>query len=305
METAEKLSTQLALLAKGEGIEIMEYVIRAGKRFKIDPGAKSTFEFFYILSGILYLVFGEKERELRRGDYIVAQDITETAHFKTRNKVRLLYISSQPVFGVLSKEIRELTKIARQVARKTAYTYDHGKRMEKYVTQVGERLQLTPEDMERLVNGAVFHDVGKIDIPDAILQKPGKLTDAEWEIIKKHPIIGRDMVVAKGMVDIADIVAQHHERIDGNGYPLGLTDDKICIGAKIVAAVDAFDAMTSKRPYRPALLRAEALAELRAKSGTQFDSEVVEALAEVLQEEDRAVRKKRSVSIKKRKKLKI
>ncbi len=146
---------------------------------------------------------------------------------------------------------------------------------------------------ELLVNGAVFHDVGKIDIPDSILQKPGKLTDAEWEIIKKHPITGRDVVIAKGMTDIADIVAQHHERIDGKGYPMGLKGDEICIGAKIIAVVDAFDAMTSKRPYRPALPQSEALAELRAKSGTQFDPIVVEALAQILVEEGEIAQKRK------------
>lgn len=264
----------------------MEYTIGAGKRVHVDPGPKEGFEFFYILSGTLCWLDGQEEKRLGPGDYFVARSISQISHFKASTEVKLLYMSSQPVFGALSKEIRELTKIAGQVAKKDAYTYGHSDRVERYVTKIGEKLRLSQQEMDHLLDCAFFHDIGKIEIPDEILQKPGKLTAEEWETIKKHPITGRNMLLNTPLADIADIVSQHHERIDGKGYPKGLKSEEICIEAKVIAVVDAFDAMTSRRPYRPARSPSDALIELRSKSGTQFDPEVVEAFSQVLDEEE-------------------
>lgn len=130
---------------------------------------------------------------------------------------------------------------------------------------------------------AELHDVGKFAIPDAILGKPGALTDDEWELVRRHPVVGqRILAAAPALVHLAEIVRATHERFDGRGYPDGLVGAEIPLVARVVAVCDAFDAMTANRPYRPALSAEDALAELRRCAGTQFDPAVVAAfLAEV------------------------
>jgi len=124
----------------------------------------------------------------------------------------------------------------------------------------------------------MLHDIGKIGVPDRILRRPGRLTEAEFEIVKGHTLLGETIVAAlPGGKEIRAAVASHHERYDGGGYPCGLAGDEIPLLGRILAVADAYSAMTSNRPYRTALSRNEALLELRACSGTQFDPEIVEA----------------------------
>ena len=133
--------------------------------------------------------------------------------------------------------------------------------------------------------GAILHDVGKIGVSDAILRKPGKLDAAEWEEMKRHPEMGYHMLKhIRFLAPALDIVHCHQERFDGSGYPRGLRGDAIPLGARIFAAVDTFDAMTSDRPYRPGMPVDDALAELRRCAGTQFDPQVVDALCAAVAE---------------------
>ena len=129
-----------------------------------------------------------------------------------------------------------------------------------------------------------MHDVGKLAVPDAILNKPGRLTETEWAIMRQHTVVGARMLTAAGpgLAEVAPIVRASHERVDGRGYPDGLTGDRIPLESRIVAACDAFDAMTSDRPYRCAMPVDEAVAELRANAGTQLDPRIVEALVAVV-----------------------
>jgi two-component system, cell cycle response regulator len=148
---------------------------------------------------------------------------------------------------------------------------------------VARRLGLEGDDLQNVRQVAELHDVGKLAIPDAILDKPGALTDDEWELVRRHPVVGqRILAAAPALVSVADIVRSTHERFDGDGYPDGLVGADIPLVARIVAVCDAFDAMTSRRPYRPPLSVEEALVELRRCAGTQFDPTVVAAfLAEL------------------------
>lgn len=128
--------------------------------------------------------------------------------------------------------------------------------------------------------GAHLHDIGKIGVPDHVLNKPGKLTEAEFVMIRQHPAIGGNILSKiKILRPVIDIVRHHHERCDGKGYPDGLSGGDFSLGARIVAVADAFDAMTSARPYRPALPLGAALREMRRCRGSQFDPAVVDALA--------------------------
>ncbi len=143
-----------------------------------------------------------------------------------------------------------------------------------------ERLGLPNERMGPLLQAAALHDVGKIAIPDAVLNKPAPLDDAEWEFMRAHTLIGeRILAEAPALAEAAKIVRWSHERFDGKGYPDGLAGDEIPLAARIIAVCDAYDAMTSDRPYRPAMSTKAALAELRHNSGTQFDPAVVEIFA--------------------------
>lgn len=132
--------------------------------------------------------------------------------------------------------------------------------------------------------GALFHDIGKINIPDEVLKKPGKLTPEEFEYVKWHPIDGAEMVNGTFLEGVADIIRQHHERIDGSGYPDGLKGDQILIEAKIIAVVDSFDAMTSKRSYRNAFTREKALEELKSLAGIKYDAKLVEIFENCIKE---------------------
>jgi two-component system, cell cycle response regulator len=142
---------------------------------------------------------------------------------------------------------------------------------------VGRAMGMTPEEVDVLGRAAELHDVGKIAIPETILDKPGPLDDAEWAFMRRHTIIGeRILMAAPALAPVAAIVRSTHERWDGQGYPDALADEEIPLGARIVAVCDAFDAMTTDRPYREGMSAEEALAELRRCAGTQFDPAVVD-----------------------------
>jgi len=155
----------------------------------------------------------------------------------------------------------------------------HGLEVAHLSVEIGRLLGLCDGDVADLRKAATLHDVGKVGVPEAILNKPGRLTDEEFQVIKTHPTIGAQMLRSWGVDEqIVSIVFQHHERVDGSGYPSGLAGDQISLKARIIHTTDAYMAMTENRPYRQALPADVALAELIANRGTQFDSDVVDAM---------------------------
>jgi HD-GYP domain-containing protein (c-di-GMP phosphodiesterase class II) len=165
---------------------------------------------------------------------------------------------------------------------------EHSKGVVALALLVGRELGLDATEERRLEFAALLHDVGKIHVPDEILNKPGRLTEAEWAIVRRHPEDGQRMLdrVGGALSEVGEVVRSHHERWDGGGYPDGLTGTDIPLGSRIISACDAFSAMTTDRSYRPARPVAEALVELRACSGTQFDPRVVSALERVMRARD-------------------
>ncbi|MGH2979751.1 MAG: HD domain-containing phosphohydrolase [Solirubrobacterales bacterium] len=158
---------------------------------------------------------------------------------------------------------------------------DHLKGVAQLAMGVGTRLSLLAEELDEVVRTAELHDVGKMAIPDEILHKPGPLTDAEWSFVRQHTLIGeRILSAAPALLPVAQLVRSSHEHWDGSGYPDGLAGEAIPLGARIVAVCDAFDAMTTSRPYRDAMSIEDALAEIRACAGTQFDPAVVDAFCD-------------------------
>ncbi len=158
----------------------------------------------------------------------------------------------------------------------------HSYRVTEYAVYLGKHARLGDEDLSAMAKGALLHDIGKIGIPDHILLKPGKLTDEEWKLMKKHPEFGYGLLKNIDFLeDSAAIVHSHHERYDGQGYPAGLSRDEIPLGARIFSVADALDAMTSKRSYREALPFEEAVRRITEASGSQFDPGVVDIFLDV------------------------
>jgi len=173
--------------------------------------------------------------------------------------------------------------LAAALEAKDDYTADHAQSIADLAVDVGRELGLDERSLRDLRYGAIFHDIGKIAVPDAILHKPGKLTDDEFDVVKRHPITGEQILAPVPFLnDVRSIVRHDHERWDGGGYPDGLSGEEIPIGARIVLVVDAFHAMTSDRPYRQGMPEADALEQLEAGAGTQFDPGVVQAFLRVL-----------------------
>lgn len=185
---------------------------------------------------------------------------------------------------LLEKSYLESIEVLRKTVEvKDVYTRGHSDRVSEYSLLIGEKLNLPSEQMKTLKIGALFHDIGKIGIPDAILLKTDKLTDDEYSEIKNHPAIGAHILSnASIFADIIPIVKHHHERYDGKGYPARLAGEDIPYLARIVAVADTFDAMTSRRSYRQALDFDYTTNEIERCKGTQFDPAIADIFLEIL-----------------------
>jgi putative nucleotidyltransferase with HDIG domain len=163
-------------------------------------------------------------------------------------------------------------------------TAQHSATVGRYAEMTARSLGLPSRRVERIRVAGILHDLGKVGVADAILRKAGPLDDAEWAEMRRHPELGARILANARLVDVSSWVLAHHERIDGQGYPEGLSGSRIPVEARILAVADAFEAMTAERPYGEAMTRDAAVAELRACTGTQFDGEVVEAFIAALSE---------------------
>ncbi len=163
---------------------------------------------------------------------------------------------------------------------------DHTDGVAALAQSIGQRMQLQPEELDVLVRAAEMHDIGKVAIPETILDKPGPLDADEWAFMRRHTILGeRILCAAPALAPVARLVRSSHERWDGGGYPDGLAGEEIPLGSRIIFACDSFDAIVSARAYSPASSSQSAIAELERCAGSQFDPDVVEALIEVVADE--------------------
>jgi putative nucleotidyltransferase with HDIG domain len=172
--------------------------------------------------------------------------------------------------------------LASAIDAKDEYTRHHSARVTEFTIKIARNMGLSEKELEELELAAVLHDIGKIAVPESILNKPGKLSDEEFAKIKEHP--GRGQDILKPVIElrgVGNIVRSHHEKYDGGGYPDGLKGKEIPLGARIMAISDAYDSITSMRPYRDATSHRRAVKEIINCTGTQFDPEVVEHFLEV------------------------
>lgn len=184
--------------------------------------------------------------------------------------VRDLYLRLQRSIG------QSLLGLANALEAKDAYTRGHSERVGAWSRRIAVGLGLTAAEVETVTQAGLLHDIGKIGVPEPILRKRGALDAGEWAVMRRHPVIGAQIVSPfECLAGAAVVIRHHHERRDGSGYPDGLVGDAIPLGARIVAVADVFDALTSERPYRAALSRQAAIEHLVSEAGRLLDEEVV------------------------------
>ncbi len=209
----------------------------------------------------------ERERQLQR----YAADLRETflREKSHSDELERSYVAT----------VRALTNA---VEKRDAYTGKHAERVTAYGMEIARHMGLALADAPGIEFGFLLHDVGKLAIPDAILYKPEALSDGERGLMAQHPVVGAQLVADIGFLrEAVEIVRSHHERWDGTGYPDGLRGEEIPLAARVFAVADVLDALTSKRPYRPASSFADARRMIEAESGTHFDPRVIAAFAEI------------------------
>jgi putative nucleotidyltransferase with HDIG domain len=181
--------------------------------------------------------------------------------------------------------VQTVLALAKALDARDSYTQDHSRRMVTITDSLCRKLDIDEEQMQAIRSAAALHDIGKIGVPDEILRKPGPLNSQEWELMKRHPKTGAEILTpVSKLVRVAPIIIAHHEKFDGSGYPYGLKGDQIPMGARILAVVDAYIAITDERVYRKARSHKEAIAELVKYSGSQFDPTVVDVFLKLVGE---------------------
>lgn len=181
-------------------------------------------------------------------------------------------------------EIATMAVLIKSVEAKDVYTRGHSEIVTRIALAIAQAMSLDEEIKQLIARAATLHDIGKIDLSESLLNKKETITDAEWELFKKHPENAiKFLEPLKFLLREKDVILQHHEHYDGKGYPKGLKGEEICLEARIIAVADAFDAMNSKRAYRQALSINSIIAELQKCRGTQFSSEIVDVFLSLLE----------------------
>jgi putative nucleotidyltransferase with HDIG domain len=216
------------------------------------------------------------------GEKVNGQDIqsTDLDMLRALSESAGIAIENARLFKDLEEAyLATIRVLVSRIEEKDPYTHGHTERVAQYAVGLARAMEFPPEEVQRIQFGAFLHDIGKVHTEDHVLHKPDALTEEEWKIVKMHPLRGAEMVKGVRFLErVVDIIRHHHERVDGKGYPDGLSGDEISQAAKVVNVADAFDAMTTDRPYRAGLSVDEAIRQMEEKAGTQFDAEVVEVM---------------------------
>ncbi|MGI6451192.1 MAG: diguanylate cyclase [Desulfitobacteriia bacterium] len=225
-----------------------------------------------------------KEKLIQKADEALYK-----AKFVSKNKVETYYsVFDELSLGLIEEErdifnsIRTLTMV---INAKDKYTYGHSERTMQLAQKLGKRIGLEQESLQELVYSALLHDIGKIEVAREILNKPSKLSQEEWAVLKQHPQWGADIIrPLKSLKGTADIVRFHHENFDGSGYPLGLKGEEIPLGARILRIIDSFDAMTTIRNYKDGMTKEQALEDLNTFSGRHYDPDLLAEFIRMMRE---------------------
>ncbi|MHB9154904.1 MAG: HD domain-containing phosphohydrolase [Endomicrobiales bacterium] len=289
LKVGEGVAGRVAQTGKAIFVEDIETDVRFMRANSLQYGSRSfisaPLRVKNRIIGVLNVNSPEAERKFEERDVRLLTILADQAAITLENIE--LYDNLQNFY------LEMVQTLARAIDAKDSYTHEHADRARHYARLIGKKLML-PEAMIRHIEyAALMHDIGKIGIDETILHKAGKLTDEEREIIKRHPAIGNKIIAPVAFLSpVAPMVLYHQEWFNGQGYPEGLAGEEIPLGARIVAAIDAYDAITSDRPYRKALPKQVAVEELNKGCGTQFDPKVVKAFLAILEEEGSARQKK-------------
>ena len=221
-------------------------------------------------------VSGINREMLKRSAYLIGEGITR---LQTEEELKLSY---QKLQKAMKSTIQAIALI---LEKRDPYTAGHQERVTKLACTIAKEINLSPDKIERLYMAGILHDIGKINVPVEILSKPGRLGEIEFTLIKTHPQVGSDILKEMELPgEVSSIILQHHERMDGSGYPSGLSGEAILLEARILAVADVVEAMASHRPYRPALGLDQALEEITQNRGILYDPEVVDACLKLFKE---------------------
>jgi len=272
----ENFRAMVRLLGSEEGIEISQYEIGKNSIFFAAPALlPDTYEFYYIVSGKLV----HNDTTYSTYDYIETFNIIEPLKFTAQEDTVVLYIGSKSgEYAHSDAFTEELVKHLDTIQEKDHYTYKHCRSVKRLVNHIAEEMNLPPSEQKNLLLAAYFHDVGKVKTPDHILNKKGKLTSEEYEIMKNHVTHSYEMISSTLGHDIAEIIITHHERLDGSGYPKGIKD--IPLLGRILGVADSYDAMTTKRIYQDAKSHEIAIKELLSMND-KYDEKIVHILDKI------------------------
>ncbi|MBU0904461.1 MAG: HD-GYP domain-containing protein [Firmicutes bacterium] len=252
-------------------------------------GIGSGIEKYTVVQGILEVQYEGHTFILNEGETLDASEYPELLSFYGEDAVEILVEMSTEEFEMNFRNTEIVQRDAAAIEKVDGYTFHHCSRIKDYSIELWKKLGQPIERVTMLRWGAYFHDIGKLAVPIEILNKPGKLTSEEWELMKSHTVKGAQMMREHEIIwlrDAAFIVEEHHERYDGKGYPHGLKGEEISLEASIVSVVDSFDAMTTNRVYRNALTIKEAIQEIIKGRGTQFNPTVVDAFLKLLHDQE-------------------
>lgn len=271
---------------KRSRLEINIYEMKKGFTLYFQPPSTfSGIKTYWILEGKIFSIQDEVLCDI--GSLIVLEYGDEPYHFNTLEETKVLVHSiDEDSFEQTKSNFNAIHQVLTQIQSKDSYTLDHSFNVHHLVEKMGVVLGYKGKRMLNLLLSAQYHDIGKIKIPNDILNKPSSLTNEEFEVMKTHVSEGRELIEESFSSEVYEIVVQHHERYDGSGYPRGLLGKNILEEARIIGICDSFDAMTSDRIYKKGKSFDGALAEIKALSGILYDPDLVEIFEKIVTSED-------------------
>jgi len=280
---AERIRACLASQSIGRGEVMMSPTASIGVADMNCPGADSPDALFNLADRAMYAAKRAGRNRIIRAEKL--EEVTSLEQANDRTKVDDL---CKQLAGLDAKFKRLFVEaiggLISALEARDVHTANHSAKVRRYSLAIGRQMKLPERALEHLGRAAMLHDIGKIGLPDSVLLKEGALTEEEWKLVKRHPVISVRIMEGMEFLDQEiPSVRYHHERYDGSGYPEGLAGSAIPLGARILAVADAFDAMTSSRTYRSGMSVEKAMGELSRGSGTQFDPAVVDAFKKVVE----------------------